>query len=192
MLYIFITKHLKSKFSVVVVQLVNSIWIFVTPWMQYARLPCPSASPGVCSKSCPLSQWCHPTISSSETSFFSCLQSFPESGSFPMSQLFPSGSQSFEVSASVLPVNIQGLFSFELTSLISLLSKGLSRVFSSTTIQNITSSALGLLRSNSHIHTWIKKIYITLTLWMFVDIWGYWYFFWQSWFQLLIHAAWHF
>ena len=64
MLYIFITKHLKSKFSVVVVQLVNSIWIFVTPWMQYARLPCPSASPGVCSKSCPLSQWCHPTISS--------------------------------------------------------------------------------------------------------------------------------
>ena len=192
MLYIFITKHLKSKFSVVVVQLVNSIWIFVTPWMQYARLPCPSASPGVCSKSCPLSQWCHPTISSSETSFFSCLQSFPESGSFPMSQLFPSGSQSFEVSASVLPVNIQGLFSFELTSLISLLSKGLSRVFSSTTIQNITSSALSLLRSNSHIHTWIKKIYITLTLWMFVDIWGYWYFFWQSWFQLLIHAAWHF
>ena len=157
MLYIFITKHLKSKFSVVVVQLVNSIWIFVTPWMQYARLPCPSASPGVCSKSCPLSQWCHPTISSSETSFFSCLQSSPESGSFPMSQLFPSGSQSFEVSASVLPVNIQGLFSFELTSLISLLSKGLSRVFSSTTIQNITSSALGLLRSNSHIHTWIKK-----------------------------------
>ena len=157
MLYIFITKHLKSKFSVVVVQLVNSIWIFVTPWMQYARLPCPSESPGVCSNSCPVSQWCHPTISSSDTPFFSCLQSFPESGSFPMSQLFPSGSQSFEVSASVLPVNIQGRFYFELTSLISLLSKGLSRVFSSTTIQNIASSALRLLWSNSHIHTWMLK-----------------------------------
>ena len=104
--------------------------------LQYARLPCPSLSPGVCSNSCPLSQWCHPTISSSVTLFSSCPQSFPASGSFPNSWLFPSGGQSIRASAaaSVLPMNIQGWFSLGLTGLISLLSKGLSRVFSSTTV----------------------------------------------------------
>ena len=78
--------------------------------LQHARLPCPSLSPGACSNSCPLSQWCHLTISSSVTPFFSCPQSFPGSGSFPMCQLFTSGGQSIEASASVsvLPVNIQG------------------------------------------------------------------------------------
>ena len=99
----------------------------------HSRLPCPSLSPGVCSNSCPLSQWCHPTISSSA----SCPQSFSSSGSFPMSWFFTSGGQSTGAlaSASVLPMNIQGWFPLGLTDLISLLSKGLSRVFSSTTVQ---------------------------------------------------------
>ena len=80
------------------------------PWthgLQHARLPCPSPTPGVYSNSCPLSQWCHPTISSSVVPFSSCLQSFPASGSFPMSQFFASGGQSTGASASVLPMNIQ-------------------------------------------------------------------------------------
>ena len=76
--------------------------------LQHARLPCPSPSPRACSSSCPLSQWCHPTISSSVIPFSSCLQSFPESRSFPVSQLFASGGQSFGASASVHPMNIQG------------------------------------------------------------------------------------
>ena len=104
--------------------------------LQHARLPCPFPSPGACSNSCPLSQWCHPTILSSVIPFSSCLQSFPASGSFPMSQFFPSGGQSTgaSASASVLPINIQGWFPLDLTGLISLLSKRLSRVFSSTTV----------------------------------------------------------
>ena len=89
----------------------------------HARLPCPSLSPGMCSNSCPLSRWCHPTISSSVTPFSSCLQSFPASRPFPMSQLFASGGQSIGAwtSASVLPMNIQGWFPLGLTGLISLL-----------------------------------------------------------------------
>ena len=102
--------------------------------LQQARPPCPSPIPGVYSNSCPLSQWCHPTISSSVIPFF-YLQSFPASGSFPMSWLFASGSQSIRASASVLPMNIQGWFLLGLTHFISLLSKGLSRVFSSTTVK---------------------------------------------------------
>ena len=104
--------------------------------LQHARPPCPSLSPRVCSNSCPLSQWCHPTISSSVVPFSSCHQSFPASGSFPMSWLFISGGHSIEASAStsVLPVNIQGWFPLGLTSWISLQSKGLSRVFSNTTV----------------------------------------------------------
>ena len=103
-------------------------------WLQHARLPCSSLSPRVCSDSRPSSQWCHPIISSSVIPF-SCLQSFPASGSFQMSQLFTSGGQSTGVAASVLPVNIQGWFPLRLTGVISLLSKGSSRIFSSTTIQ---------------------------------------------------------
>ena len=104
--------------------------------LQRARPPCPSPSTGVCSNSCPLSQWCHPTISSSVSPFSSCFQSFLASGSFPMSQLFASGGQSMGASApvSVLPMNIQGWFLLGLIGLISLLSKELSRVFSSTTL----------------------------------------------------------
>ena len=103
--------------------------------LQHTRLPCPSLSPGVCSDSCPLSRWCHPTISSSVAFFSFCPQCFPASGSFPMSWLFPSGSQSIGASASVLPMNIQGWFTLGVTGLISWLSKGLSRVLTSITIQ---------------------------------------------------------
>ena len=105
--------------------------------LQHARLPCPSPTSGVHPNLCPLSQWCHPTISSSLTRFSSCLQSFPESGSFQMSQLFTSGGHSIGVSASasVLPVNIQDWFPLGWTGWISLQSKGLSRIFSNTTVQ---------------------------------------------------------
>ena len=104
--------------------------------LQQARLPCPSPSPGSCSNSCPLNQWYHPTISSSII-FFSCPQSFPASGSFPMSQFFTSGGQSIgtSASASVFPMNIQDWFPLGLTGLISLQSKGFPRVFSNTTVQ---------------------------------------------------------
>ena len=105
--------------------------------LQYTRLPCPSPIPGVYSNSCPLSQWCHPTILSSVVPFSSCLQSFPASGSFPVNQFFASGGQSIGVSASasVFPMNIQDWFPLGLTSLMSLQSKGLSRVFSNVTVQ---------------------------------------------------------
>ena len=104
---------------------------------QHARPPCPSPTLRVYSNSSPLSQWCHPTISSSVIPFSSCPQSFPVSGSFPMSQLFTSGGQSIAVSASasVLPMNIQDWFPLGLTGWISLPSKGLLRVFSNTTVQ---------------------------------------------------------
>ena len=104
--------------------------------LQHARLPCASPTLRACSNSCPLSQWRHPTISSSVIPLFSCPQSFPASGSFPMSQFFSSGGQSIGVSASasVLPVNIQDWFPLGWTGWISLQSKGLS-VFSNTTVQ---------------------------------------------------------
>ena len=107
--------------------------------LQQARLPCPSPTPGVYSNACPLSWWCHPTISSSVVPFSSRLQSFPTSGSFPMSQLFVSGGQIIGVSAStsVLPMNIQDWFPLGWTGWISLQSKGLSRVFSNTTVQKL-------------------------------------------------------
>ena len=103
--------------------------------LQHARLPCPSPTPRA--NSCPLSRWCHPTISSSVVPFSSCLQSFPASGSFPMSQFFASGGQCIGVSASasVLPMNIQDWFPLGRTGWISSLSKGLSKVFSNTTVQ---------------------------------------------------------
>ena len=126
--------------------------------MQHARLPCSSPSPRVYSNSCPLSWWCHPTISSSVVPFSYRPQSFPASGSFPMSQFFASGGQSIGASASVLPMNIQDWFPLELTGLISLLSKGLSRVFSSTTVRkHQLFSAQLYLWSNTHIHTWLLE-----------------------------------
>ena len=110
----------------------DSLW---SHGLQRARLPCPSPSPRVCSNSCPLSWWYYPTISSS-VAHFSCPQSFPTSGSFPVSQLFASGGQSIgaSTSASVLPMCIQGWFPLVLAGLVSLLSKGLSRVFFNTTV----------------------------------------------------------
>ena len=105
--------------------------------LQHTRPPCPSPTPRAYSNSCPSSQWCHPTISSSVVPVSSCLQAFPASGSFPMSHLFTSGSQSIGLSASlsVLPMNIQDWFPLGWTGWISLQSKGLSRVFSNTTVQ---------------------------------------------------------
>ena len=105
--------------------------------LQHARPACPSPTPGACSNSCPLSWWCHPIISSSVVPFSSRLQSFTASGTFPMSQFFASGGQRIGASAlaTVLPMNIQGWFPLGLTGLISLLSKGLSRVFSSTSLK---------------------------------------------------------
>ena len=103
--------------------------------LQHVRFPCQSPTPGACSNLCPLSWWCHPTISSSVIFFSSCLQSLPASGSFPMNQFFASGGQSIGASSSVLPMNIQDWFPLRLTGLISLQLKELSKVFSSTTVQ---------------------------------------------------------
>ena len=126
--------------------------------LQHARLLCLPLSPGICSNSCPLSLWCHPTISSSSTPFSSCLQPIPASGSFPVSQLFKSGGQSPGTSATVLPMNIQCWLPLGLVDLISLLSKGLSRVFSTTVIQKYQFfGAQPSLWTNSHICTWLLE-----------------------------------
>ena len=116
---------------------------------QHARPPCPSPTPRACSNSCLLSQWCHPTISSSVIPFSSCLQSFPASGSFPVSQFLASGGQSTGASAStsVLPMNIQDWFPLGFTGLISLQSKRLSRIFSNTQFKSINSLVLSFLYS---------------------------------------------
>ena len=142
------------QFSSVAQSCSNSLW---PHGLQHARPPCPSPIPRVYSNSCPLSQWCHPTISCSAVPFFSHLQTFPASGSFPISQFFASCGQSIGVSASksVLPMNIQEWFPLGLTSLISLQSKGLARVFSITTVQKHQFFGAQLSsQSNSHIHTW--------------------------------------
>ena len=127
--------------------------------LQHPRLPCPSPSPRVCSNSCPLSRWCHPIISPSATPF-SCPQYFPASGSFPMSWLFASGGQSVRASASpsVHLMNIQGWFPLEWMGWISLQSKGLSRLFSSTTVwKHQFFGVQPSLWSNPHICTWLPE-----------------------------------
>ena len=124
---------------------------------QHARLPCLSPTRGVHPNSCPLSQWCHPAISFSVDPVFSCPQSLPASGSFPVSQLFAWGGQSTGVSASasVLPMNTQDWSPLRWTGWISLQSKGLTRVFSNTTVQKHQFFGAQLSsQSNSHIHTW--------------------------------------
>ena len=126
--------------------------------LHHSRLPCLSLSPRAFSNSCPLSQWCHPTISSSVTSFSFCPHFSPTSGSFLISCFFTSGNQSVGASttASILPMNLQGWFPLGLTGLISLQSKELSRVFSNTTIQK--HQLFGVLPfswSNSYIHIWL-------------------------------------
>ena len=125
--------------------------------LQHTRLPCPSPTPGVHSDSRPSNQWCHPAISSSVVPFSSCPQSLPASGSFPMSQLFARGGQSTGVTAlaSFLPKNTQGWSPFKWTGWISLQSKGLSRVFSNTTVQKHQFFGAQLSsQSNSHIRPW--------------------------------------
>ena len=141
--------------------------------LQHARLPCPSLSTRVCSNSCPFSQWCHPTISSSVVPFSSRLQSFPAARSFPVSQLFASGGQSIGASGStsVLPMNIQDWFPLGLTGLISLLSKRLARIFSSTSSKASIlwlSAFFTVQLSHPYIHNYWKKN-IVLTRWAFVS-----------------------
>ena len=134
----------------------DSLWPHET---QHTRPPCPSPTPGVYPNACPSSQWCHWAISSSVVPFFSCLQSLPASGSFPVSQFFAWGGQSFGVSAlaSVLPMNTQD-WSLAWTGWTSLQSKGLSRVISNTTVQKHQFfSAQFFSQSNSHIHTWLLE-----------------------------------
>ena len=137
----------------------QSVQLLSCVQLQHTRVPCPSTAPKACSNSCPSSQWCHPTISSSVAPFSSCLQSFPASGSFHMSQLFTSGGQRIGVSASasVLPMNIQDWFPLEQTGWFSLQSKGLSRVFSSTIWKHQFFSAQPSLWSNSHICSWLLE-----------------------------------
>ena len=139
--------------------------------LQHARIPCPSPTPRACSNSCPLSWWCHPTISSSVVPFSSCLQSFSASRSFPLSQFFASGGQSIGASAStsVIPVNIQDWFPLGLTGWISSQPKGFSRVLSNTTVQNhqFLSTQLSLW-SISHSYMTTGKT-IALTRWAFVS-----------------------
>ena len=135
----------------------NSLW---PHGLQHTRLPCPLPTPRIYPNSCALSWWCLPTISSSVISFSSCLQPFPVSWSFQMIQFFTSSDQSIRVSAStsVPPMNTQDWFLLGLTGLISLQSKGLSRVFSNTTVQmHQFFSAPPSSQSNSHIHTWPQE-----------------------------------
>ena len=150
-----VENHLSISFTSV--QLLSRVWLFATLGQQHARLPRPSPTPGACSNSC---QWCHPTISSSVVPFSSHLQSFPASWSFQMSQFFTSGGQSIGVSAStsVLPMKTQDWSPLGWTGWIFLQSKGLSRVFSNTTVQKhqFFGTQLSSL-SNSQIHTWLLK-----------------------------------
>ena len=128
--------------------------------LQHTRVLCPSATTGACSNSCPWSQWCHLTISSSVVPFSSRFQLFLASGSFPISQFFTSGGQSIGVSAStsVLPVNVQNWFPLGWTGWISFQSKGLSRIFSNITVQKHQFFGAQLsLWSTSHIHTWLLE-----------------------------------
>ena len=141
------------------VQSLSHIRLLATPWTA-ARQASLSPTPRACSSSCPLNWWCHPTISYSVAPFSSCLQSFPAAGSFQMSQFFTSGGQSIgaSASASVLPMNIQDWSPWGWTGWISLQSKGLSRVFSNTTVQKHQFfGAQPSLWSNSYTHTWLLE-----------------------------------
>ena len=154
-LVIYLTYTRSVQFSRSVIS--DSLWPHES---QHARPPCPSPTPGVHPNPCPLSRWCHPTISSSVVPFSSCPQCLPASGSFPMSQLFASGGQSVGVSAStsVLPKNTQDWSPLGWTDWISLQSKGLSRVFSNTTVQKHKFfSTQPSSQSNSHFHPWPQE-----------------------------------
>ena len=120
----------------------NSLWLH---GLQHTKLTCPSPSPGLCSNSCPLSQWCHPTVSSSAAPFFSYLQSIPASGSFPMSWLLPSDGQNIGASVSVLPMNIQDWFPLGLTGWSPCSPRDSQESSSTPQFESINSSALSLL-----------------------------------------------
>ena len=151
----FVVARGSVQFSCSVVS--DSLW---PHGLQHARLPCPSPTPKACLNSCPSNQRCHPIIASSVIPFSSRFQSFPASGSFPMSQLFEWGSQSIGVFSftSVLPMNTQDWSLLGWTGWISLQSTGLSRVFSNTTVQKHQFSGTQLSsQSHSHIHTWLLE-----------------------------------
>ena len=154
-MYMYICVYISVQFSHSVMS--DSLW---PHGLQRASLPCPSPTFRAWSSLCPLSQWCYPTISFSVVSFSSCLQSFPASGSFPMSHLFTSSGQNIgaSASASALPKNIQDWVPLELTGWISLQSEGLSRAFSSTTVQkHHFFAAQSFLLSSSYICTWLPE-----------------------------------
>ena len=141
-------------------QSLSHVRLFATPWIAACQASLSTTNPGVHSNSCPSSQWCHPAVSSSVVPFSSCPQSLPASESFPMSQLFAWGGQSPGVSAlaSFIPKKSQGWSPSEWTGWISLQSKGLSRVFSNTTVQKHQFfGTQPSSRSNSHIHTWPQE-----------------------------------
>ena len=141
------------------VQSLSHVHLFANPWAAACQASLSITNSSSFSNLCPLSWWCHSTISSSAFPFFSSLQSFLASGSFQMSQLFSSGGQSTEASASVLPMNVQDWFPLGLSGLISLQSKGLLRILSNITVQKHQFyGAQPSLWSNSHIHTWLLKI----------------------------------
>ena len=149
-----LTLHANSSVQFSQSVMFDSLW---PHGLQHARPPCPSPTPRVYSNSCPLTQWCLSTISFSIAPFSPCLQSFPASGSFQMSQVFTSGCESIGVSASAsaLPMNTQDWSPLGWTCWISLQSRGLSRVFSNTTAQKHQFFGAQLSsQSNSHIHTW--------------------------------------
>ena len=153
------------------VQSLSHVQLFVTPWTAVLQASLSITSSWSLLKLMPLSRWWHPIVTFSVVPFSSCLQSFPVSGSFKMSQFFASGGQSIGVSASasILPMNIQDWFHLGWTGWISLQSKGLSRVFSNTTVwKHKFSSTQPSLWSNSHIHTWLLEKTIALTRWTFV------------------------
>ena len=156
-------QHFQLSYKISSVQFSRSV-VSDSLWphrLQHVRPPCSSPTPGVYSNPCPLHRWYHPTTSSSVVPFSSCLQFFPASGSFPMSQFFASDGQNTGVSASasVLPIIIKDWCPLRFTGLISLQSKGLSRVFSNTTVQKHQFfCAQPSLWSNSHICTWLLEI----------------------------------
>ena len=167
---------LKSSFKspYFVFQSVSHVRPFATPWTAACQASLSLLSPGVCPGSRPLGQWCCPTISPSANPFSFCLQPFPGSASLAVSCLFTSGGQSIGAlasspSASVLPMNIQSWFPLALTGLISLPSKGLSRVFSSTSVQKHQFfGAQPSVSSKSHIRTWLLKKAMALTIWTII------------------------
>ena len=154
-------KLVTNKSSTTKFSSVSCVWLLATPKTEACRTSLSIANSQIYSDSCPLSQWCHSTVSSSVIPFSSCLQFFQASGSFQMSWYFASGGQSTGVSTwtSVLPMNIQDWFPLGWTIWISLQSKGLSRAFSNTTVQKHQSFGAQLsLNSNAHIHTWVLEI----------------------------------